>query len=86
MKYTATLLALAGSAAAFAPAQQSRSSSALAEKPFADALGAQAPVSQKYLFWNLFEKLFHTSLEMKTICSSSLTDCVVLFYFLAWCL
>lgn len=38
-------LALAGSAAAFAPAQQSRSSSALAAKPFADALGVQAPVS-----------------------------------------
>jgi hypothetical protein len=36
---------LAGSAAAFAPAQQKASSSALAAKPFADALGAQAPVS-----------------------------------------
>jgi len=39
-------LTLISSAAAFAPAaQQSQSSSALAAKPFADALGAQAPVS-----------------------------------------
>lgn len=45
MKTCAALLALAGSAAAFAPAQQARSSSALANKPFADAVGAQAPVS-----------------------------------------
>merc|ERR1719384_105433 len=38
-------LALISSAAAFAPAaQQSQSSSALAAKPFADALGAQAPL------------------------------------------
>lgn len=45
MKVIATL-ALISSAAAFAPAaQQSQSSSALAAKPFADALGAQAPVS-----------------------------------------
>jgi hypothetical protein len=40
------VLALAGSAAAFAPSsQESRSSSALAEKPFSQALGSQAPVS-----------------------------------------
>ena len=45
MKTVATLLAVVGSAAAFAPAQQSRSSTSLAAKPFADALGAQAPVS-----------------------------------------
>ena len=45
MKTCAALLALAGSAAAFAPAQQATSSSALAAKPFADAVGAQAPVS-----------------------------------------
>jgi len=45
MKVAATLLALAGSAAAFAPAQQQRASSALEAKPFSDALGAQAPVS-----------------------------------------
>uniref|UniRef100_A0A7S2I7V7 Uncharacterized protein n=1 Tax=Helicotheca tamesis TaxID=374047 RepID=A0A7S2I7V7_9STRA len=45
MKVAACLLALAGSAAAFAPAaQQARSSTALADKPFADALGAQAPL------------------------------------------
>eukprot|EP00546_Thalassionema_frauenfeldii_P011146 CAMPEP_0178911798 /NCGR_PEP_ID=MMETSP0786-20121207/9900_1 /TAXON_ID=186022 /ORGANISM="Thalassionema frauenfeldii, Strain CCMP 1798" /LENGTH=204 /DNA_ID=CAMNT_0020584295 /DNA_START=10 /DNA_END=624 /DNA_ORIENTATION=- len=44
MKVIATL-ALISSAAAFAPAaQQSQSSSALAAKPFADALGAQAPL------------------------------------------
>merc|ERR1719384_1239492 len=42
-------LALISSAAAFAPAaQQSQSSSALAAKPFADALGAQAPLG----FWD----------------------------------
>ena len=45
MKQVATLFALVGSAAAFAPAQQAQRSSALAAKPFADALGAQAPVS-----------------------------------------
>jgi hypothetical protein len=46
MKLALTLVAaVAGSAAAFAPAQQSRSSSALAEKPFSDALGAMTPVS-----------------------------------------
>uniref|UniRef100_A0A6U3RHC9 Plastid light harvesting protein n=2 Tax=Ditylum brightwellii TaxID=49249 RepID=A0A6U3RHC9_9STRA len=44
MKVAATLLALAGSAAAFAPAQQQRASSALEAKPFSDALGAQAPL------------------------------------------
>merc|ERR1719159_1815552 len=44
MKVIATL-ALLSSATAFTPgAQKSRSSSALAEKPFADALGAQAPL------------------------------------------
>lgn len=51
MKQVATVFALVGSAAAFAPAQQqqftsSSSSSALeASKPFANELGAQAPVS-----------------------------------------
>ena len=45
MKSVAALVALASSAAAFAPAQQSRSSTALADKPFADALGVQPPVS-----------------------------------------
>jgi hypothetical protein len=46
MKVAATLLALAGSAAAFAPAEQSRASSALADaKPFSDELGAMKPVS-----------------------------------------
>lgn len=45
MKVAACLLVIAGSAAAFAPAQQqSRTSSALAAKPFADALGAQPPL------------------------------------------
>eukprot|EP00339_Tiarina_fusa_P015945 CAMPEP_0117055554 /NCGR_PEP_ID=MMETSP0472-20121206/38522_1 /TAXON_ID=693140 ORGANISM="Tiarina fusus, Strain LIS" /NCGR_SAMPLE_ID=MMETSP0472 /ASSEMBLY_ACC=CAM_ASM_000603 /LENGTH=204 /DNA_ID=CAMNT_0004771615 /DNA_START=13 /DNA_END=627 /DNA_ORIENTATION=+ len=44
MKTVAALLAVVGSAAAFAPAQQSQSSSALAAKPFSDALGAQAPL------------------------------------------
>ena len=45
MKVAATLLALAGSAAAFAPAQQGKASSALAAKPFANEIGAMAPVS-----------------------------------------
>ena len=45
MKQTATLLALVGSAAAFVPAKQHITSSALEAKPFKDALGAQAPVS-----------------------------------------
>ena len=36
---------LAGSAAAFAPSQQSRASSAVAAKPFADEIGVTAPVS-----------------------------------------
>jgi len=44
MKFLA-VLALAGSAAAFAPAQQGSSSTALSAKAFSDALGAQAPVS-----------------------------------------
>eukprot|EP00523_Entomoneis_sp_CCMP467_P002194 CAMPEP_0168741736 /NCGR_PEP_ID=MMETSP0724-20121128/12675_1 /TAXON_ID=265536 /ORGANISM="Amphiprora sp., Strain CCMP467" /LENGTH=206 /DNA_ID=CAMNT_0008789265 /DNA_START=38 /DNA_END=658 /DNA_ORIENTATION=+ len=45
MKTVAAILALAGSAVAFAPSQQgSRASSALAEKPFEDALGAMAPL------------------------------------------
>ena len=44
MKTVAALVTLAGSAAAFAPAKQGQSSSALAAKPFADALGAQPPV------------------------------------------
>ncbi|CAB9498676.1 Fucoxanthin-chlorophyll a-c binding protein [Seminavis robusta] len=44
MKTCAALLALIGSAAAFAPAQEARSSTALSEKAFADALGAQAPL------------------------------------------
>jgi hypothetical protein len=41
------LLALAGSAAAFAPAQQSRASTSLAA--FENELGVQAPVSGKDL-------------------------------------
>jgi hypothetical protein len=46
MKVAATLLALVGSAAAFAPAQQSSASSALADaKPFSGELGAMTPVS-----------------------------------------
>jgi len=46
MKLTLSLLvAAAGSAAAFAPSQQQAASSALAEKPFANELGAMAPVS-----------------------------------------
>ena len=48
MQIAATLLALVGSAAAFAPAaEQSRVSSALAAeaKPFSDELGAMMPVS-----------------------------------------
>jgi hypothetical protein len=49
MKSVAALLAVLGSAAAFAPAQQSQSSSALAAKAFSDALGAQAPVSSHTL-------------------------------------
>jgi hypothetical protein len=44
MKSVAVLVALVGSAAAFAPAPQVHSSSALAAKPFADALGVQAPL------------------------------------------
>lgn len=44
MKSVAAIVALVGSAAAFAPAPQLRSSSALADKPFADALGVQAPL------------------------------------------
>lgn len=44
MKYIA-VLALAGSAAAFAPSQESRSSTALSAKPFSQELGSQAPVS-----------------------------------------
>ena len=47
MKTVAALTALIGTAAAFAPAQQSRSSTSLEAKPFADALGAQAPVSTR---------------------------------------
>jgi hypothetical protein len=46
MKQTATLFALIGSTAAFAPAKQQVASSALEAKPFQDALGAQAPVSR----------------------------------------
>jgi len=44
MKAFAVIITLAGSASAFAPVQQSRSSTALADKPFSDALGVQAPV------------------------------------------
>lgn len=50
MKLALTLVAaVAGSAAAFVPAQQSRGSSALAAKPFADELGAMTPVSDVVL-------------------------------------
>jgi hypothetical protein len=51
MKQVATLFALVSSAAAFAPAKQQASSgaAALQAKPFADALGAQAPVSTTVL-------------------------------------
>ena len=48
MKTCAAILALVGSAAAFAPAQQRQSTSALSAKPFSDALGAQAPVSHYF--------------------------------------
>eukprot|EP00529_Nitzschia_sp_RCC80_P033794 CAMPEP_0113452532 /NCGR_PEP_ID=MMETSP0014_2-20120614/6895_1 /TAXON_ID=2857 /ORGANISM="Nitzschia sp." /LENGTH=202 /DNA_ID=CAMNT_0000343907 /DNA_START=102 /DNA_END=710 /DNA_ORIENTATION=- /assembly_acc=CAM_ASM_000159 len=41
---TVLFASLVASAAAFAPAQQKASSSALAAKPFSDALGAQAPL------------------------------------------
>ncbi|KAL7556190.1 hypothetical protein ACA910_000942 [Epithemia clementina (nom. ined.)] len=45
MKVVAVLLALVGAAAAFSTsAQQGRASTAIAAKPFADALGAQAPL------------------------------------------
>jgi len=44
MKAFAVIITLAGSASAFAPVQQSRSSTALADKPFSDALGVQAPL------------------------------------------
>jgi hypothetical protein len=49
MKLALTLVAaVAGSAAAFAPSQQSSraSSSVVAAKPFADELGAMTPVSK----------------------------------------
>ena len=47
MKQTVAILAIVGSAAAFAPVQkqQQSSSAALQAKPFAGELGAQAPVS-----------------------------------------
>lgn len=44
MKYIAALLAVVGSATAFAPAQQARTTSVSLEA-FEDALGATAPVS-----------------------------------------
>ena len=59
MKVAATLLALVGSAAAFAPAEQSRASSALAAdaKPFSDELGAMMPVSSSVRY-RFIERLF----------------------------
>jgi hypothetical protein len=46
MKLTLTLIAAAaGSAAAFAPSQQGRASSAVEAKAFSDDFGAMAPVS-----------------------------------------
>ena len=39
------LASIVASAAAFAPAQQGRTSSAIAASPLADELGAMAPVS-----------------------------------------
>ena len=48
MKLTLSLLAAAaGSAAAFAPSQREAASTAVAAKPFADEVGAMAPVSEK---------------------------------------
>lgn len=45
MKFTLSLLAIAaGSAAAFAPTQQGRASSAIEAKPFSDEVGAMAPL------------------------------------------
>ena len=41
---TAIIASLVASAAAFAPAQNARSSSALSESPFAKEIGAQMPV------------------------------------------
>ena len=56
MKSFAAILALATSAAAFAPAQQASTSSALSAKAFSDALGAQAPVSPPFpCCFKLFE-------------------------------
>jgi hypothetical protein len=55
MKVAATLLAFVGCATAFAPAQQVRhASSALAAKPFSDALGAMAPVSTFFVMAAFF--------------------------------
>lgn len=45
MKVIAALLAVAGSAAAFAPSQGGRASTSLSAKAFNDAVGATAPVS-----------------------------------------
>ena len=41
------LATVVASAAAFAPAQQGRSSSAIAANPLADEVGAMAPVSSR---------------------------------------
>jgi len=71
MKFLA-VLALAGSAAAFAPAQQSSSSTALSAKAFSDALGAQAPVSFPILM-DAFKK--------KKYMSSLLTHLILLLLF-----
>ena len=66
MKQTVAILAIVGSAAAFAPVQkqQQSSSAALQAKPFAGELGAQAPVSDvSFSCWlAVYSKVFCTDL------------------------
>jgi hypothetical protein len=60
MNVAATILTFVGCATAFAPAQQvRRASSALAVKPFSDALGAMAPVSIFLVMSAFFIQGFH---------------------------
>jgi hypothetical protein len=58
MKTVATLALIAGTAAAFAPQQQSKASTSLAA--FEDVLGAQKPLGFWYVFRNFTTRAMET--------------------------